>query len=282
MQIASTLPTTVLVIACGAAFVGCASAAAESDDAAENQSAIQAGAQAGPATAFPESVRVRMNDGNYCTGEALAPDVIVTAAHCLLIEHADGTWRSWIGANRTWTVDAPFASGGDVQIQSGISGPQTPEPTDAVTTTLAEVYPDAAENPQVPSAHDIGLLYLPTPLAIDTFPTLRRSWPTTVADTVVVGRKLEAPGADLVVTRELVAEKSPNEWSNTWKLPFVTFGGDSGGGLFIKGTQELLGIETLFFDSGPTTGDYYTRIEGAVYDWVATKLAAHGHPITQP
>ena len=58
------------------------------------------------------------------------------------------------------------------------------------------------------------------------------------------------------------------------KTKHVTDGGDSGGPLFIEGTHKLVGTETRF---NPTTNkDFWARLDGAVYTWIAGRVTTHG------
>src|SRR6185312_13032195 len=56
----------------------------------------------------------------------------------------------------------------------------------------------------------------------------------------------------------------------------ITDGGDSGGGLFLEGTHTLVGTESNF----DASNDYWMRLDGAVYTFLNTSIAAHGGAAT--
>ncbi len=105
------------------------------------------GSEINEATVYDEAVLIDAYRDDAlvgtCSGTVIAPQVVLTAAHCI-----DGF--------TSWTVRAPLAKGQTVKATS----------SDVYDSS---VQPAAALSPQI---HDIGLIYLPTPIVLAQYPVI--------------------------------------------------------------------------------------------------------------
>jgi hypothetical protein len=233
------------VVLVNGAGVGCASTSGE--DAEASSDAIVETAQDGPASAFPEAVQILMPNGaDYCTGVLVKPDVVATAAHCLL---HDASWT-------TWSVRAPFAPG-------------APSRTGRLFGVLSREYDD-------PKNGDVGTLRLDLPITLAVYAELRDIG--AAADSgrtfraVAVGRAREARDGALVRSKALTVRSARADGYPTGlRTEYYSFGGDSGGGLFLldaegRTTHDVVGFER---QPEPPRLDYFTRVDDALKRLVA-------------
>jgi hypothetical protein len=210
------------------------------DDATSAEDAIVPSSQDGPSSDLPEAVQIMMPNGiDYCTGVLVKPDIVVTAAHCLL--------RKWT----TWTVRAPFAPNAEVR-RATLHG------------VLTRDYMD-------PTRSDIGALRLDAPIVLPAYGELTEIGGAVdrgeTFRAVAVGRERETPRAALVRSKPLaVRSGAPDGYPTGLATEYYSLGGDSGGGLFLldaKGrvTHRVVGFER---QPDPPRADYFTRVDAAV------------------
>lgn len=198
--------------------------------------------------AFAEVVTVRMRDHAYglwfCTGTLVAPDRVVTAAHCLdpdkfvsyeiVAANAPGTPR--VAARDPRVFGGPFAEVENPDIGwLTLDGEVTLDAYAELTDVVADV--DAAE-------HDV--------LATAVVRTDETPWaPFFVEDTMKVTSAVEYG------------------YTHGFATPMFSKGGDSGAGLFLVEngavTHKLIGVAR---QPEPDRGlDHFTRIDAAFLAW---------------
>jgi len=128
------------------------------------------------------------------------------------------------------------------------------------------------------SLHDVGLLYLDQPMTGVRFPEFSRTrYPTTRNQAVsAVVRTAVLPNAGLALTRAVTLLPATSEYPNDNVTIRMTYGGDSGGPLFLEGTHTLVGTETRF---DPTNQlDSWARLDSDVHDFLVSRVHAHRSP----
>jgi V8-like Glu-specific endopeptidase len=248
------------LLACLSALAVGACALLDTDTDTDTERAAISGTQRS-AAGYSEAVRVVVNnaEGDYCSGVAVAPRVILTAAHCIVFNPVGTAPRG------TWTVTLPFAAGG-AQVRTVSRS----DVIDAAFRSLTRSNFSSRSD-----LRDLGVLLLDTPLTGVAFPTLSRSAPANNSTVAAIGRAFSGPNANLVMssTRTLRYVVDGTYPLNYATAPVLT-GGDSGGPLVLEGTHQVVG--TAAITDPPRNRDYFTRLDGAVYDWIATQVAANG------
>src|SRR5579883_1493464 len=104
------------------------------------------------ANAYEEAALVAMYQGGqltaYCSGSVIAPGVVLTAGHCV-----DGF--------DSWKITVPYATGGKVNVN-------------ASSGTTYDWMENGAETVN-PNHHDIGLIFVDTPVHLSGYPQLAQS-----------------------------------------------------------------------------------------------------------
>jgi hypothetical protein len=202
-------------------------------------------------SAYPEAVLIDvLNSGNtwgkQCSGVALTPSVVLTAAHC------------FIGYSK-FRVTVP-ATGQAIETASKASHPSFHD-TDEVTDK--------------DTGFDAGLLFLPTKITISKFPQL---WPsfTTASDTVrAIGR---VSGGALSADKLYVspARTLPERWASNPRYYLLSAAtqekGDSGGPVIhLDGSRHRL---VAILAAGDATASAATRLD-TIYDWIVLQIQAY-------
>src|SRR5262249_47533449 len=149
IMITSRIVKGLALVAVGSLFA-CSSARGGTDDpeVTENSTPTSAPIVGGAtASAYPEAALVDMYQSGslaaYCSGPVIASEGVLTAGHCV-----DGF--------TSWKITAPFASGQRANSSGG------------TTYDWNEHGPETVN----PNHHDIGLIFLATPITLSSYPTL--------------------------------------------------------------------------------------------------------------
>ncbi len=219
-------------------FVGCAFE--EEEEESDGQTlAVRGGSTA---NAFPEAVLIDYANGSGCSGSMIAPRVVLTAGHCA------------VALTGPFQVYAPFANG---QRASG---------------TRAAVYDYPANNPpSVPRrVHDVGLLFLDTPIELGSYPKLG-TWKLDDKDKVViVGRVQNGNYSSNALYRETVKVKDGETlgYRFSYNAENVIQSGDSGGPDFLPGTHTVVAVNSA-------GGGVIARVD-LLTNWIQNQVAPYG------
>ena len=202
-----------------------------------------------PATAHPEAVLVDLYQGGqlvaYCSGSLVGPYAVLTAGHC-----TDGY--------DSWMVTAPYA-----QSQTAVAG-------------LGEVLDwkgngdgfDAAE-------HDVGLLFLATPIQLDAYPAIATQEVADGTQVVDIGRIQNGTLSTTALYASQPIAVSDGTASGV-AFDYVSTGviesGDSGGPAVITsaGGDTIVGV-----NSASGGGTQVLARTDLVAGWIAQEMAAH-------
>lgn len=222
-------------------------------------SRIQGGAED---AADPAVGLVLISGGGLCSGALIAPDVVLTAGHCV----AGGTVVSFsIGSGRKDPV-------------TGVLD-RTSFPADAQVKNPSYV-PGGCPNP----TPDVGLVHLAAPVPdVDPIPyaTVPPDPATAVCVSVGFGRHEVAPGGATLIGQKYIASVTLDAVGPSYVKISMGDGipdhGDSGGPLLCDGF--VVGDSSCHKDGNwpAHTVEYSGRID-AVSDWIAGQIAAWDPP----
>lgn len=182
-----------------------------------------------------------------CSGAVIAPNVVLTAGHC--VDGFDG-----------WRVKAPYAK------------------NQTAMASAAETFDYKDENGELvnPLHHDIGLIYLATPITLTTYPILAKNPVANGSRAVNVGRIQDGQlsSVALFVSETIVLRDATNSG-----FPFdyiseeVIQPGDSGGPVEIPNTtpHQLVAV-----NSGTGGGTQVLARVDLLYPWIQERIALHG------
>ncbi len=217
------------------------------------QSGTSASAIVGATTAsdYPEAALIDM-PGSACSGAVIAPYVVLTAGHC-------------VEGRSSWTVTAPYANGQRAEVAS------------------FEVYDYNDPGEQVnPNQHDIGLLYLATPIRMARYPKLSAAPIAEGAALVNVGRIADGQlsTTDLFVGAPVAAQDgAATGFPFAYATAELIESGDSGGPVLVAGSQDH---EIAAVNSGGGGGSQILARVDLLHAWIEERVAAHGGRATTP
>jgi hypothetical protein len=182
-----------------------------------------------------------------CSGSLIAPQVVLTAGHCV-----DGF--------NGWRIKAPFA--GD----------------QSVTASDSETYDwnEGGAETVNPDHHDIGLVYLPTAITIDSYPILSQKKIRGADQIVNIGRIQDGTlsNQELYVSSPIqVTDGAASGYPFDYAADEIIQSGDSGGpDILVGGAQHTI----VAVNSGAGTGSEVLARVDLLYAWIADRVQAHG------
>jgi V8-like Glu-specific endopeptidase len=199
------------------------------------------------ASDYPEAILLNMNGGQYlCSGSLIAPQVVLTAGHCVL-------------TMTSWEAVAPFANN------------QTQQSTDAVVMDYAGMS-DSVD----PNTHDVGLVFLPAPINIASYPTIAASPVPDGGQVENIGRIDNGTASYTALYKSqpiTVNDAAQQGFPFDYVAQEVIEHGDSGGPDVRAGTHEIVAV-----NSGAGNNiEILARVD-LVASWIQQQIQAHGGP----
>jgi hypothetical protein len=227
--------------------VGCAAGDDEGLDESEQvQTPIVGGSKA---AAYPEATLLEMSAQGvvkgYCSGAVIAPQVVLTAGHC-------------VAGFTGWSVSAPFLS----QTAKASSG----EVFD---------YKDDGSKAVNRDQHDVGLVYLDSPIMVPQYPVLADAPLATGTSVVSIGRidngKLSSSA--LFVSQPLAVASAAPVYPYSYVSRQVIESGDSGGPVQVPGSTPH---KVVAVNSGSGASMQVLARVDLLKTWITERIAAHG------
>jgi trypsin len=231
-----------------AAASGCSAAPTTREATGSASSSIVGGT---PATTYQEAALVDMFQNGQlfaaCSGSVIAPQVVLTAGHC-------------VDQVTSWKVTAPYANGQTSTAEQG---------------ALFD-YKDNADDTVNPNLHDIGLVFLDTPITLSAYPELAQSELASGAQIVNIGRiqNGQLSNADLFVGSPVTANDATSSG-----FPFdyiatdIIEAGDSGGPDEVPSSPTHLIVSV---NSGGGSGTEVLARVDLLYGFIQQQITAHG------
>jgi V8-like Glu-specific endopeptidase len=218
---------------------GCASADGDADSGSQD---VVGGS---PNVTYPEAATIAFSNGDisnlaFCTGSVVAPQVVLTAGHCVVgqtgwVVHVGNELR---GTTQAKNFDFKFNAQGGVD----------------------------------PSTHDLALLFLDSPIQLAQYPTIARSRLPNNAPVTEVGRMnngtlqfstFTAPGN--------VSDGSARGFPNHYVAPLTLEHGDSGGPVFAANTHTIVAVNSAI----ASNFEVLARVD-LLFDAIQNEIKAHG------
>jgi hypothetical protein len=202
-----------------------------------------------PATLYPEGVLLLMSRNGdptgECSGAVIAPRVVLTAGHCV------ATYTSW-------SLRAPFAN-------------------QSAQATAAETFDWKSDgtNHVKASQHDVGLVYLDTPIDLPAYPALPGADAPDGTDVVNIGRVHDGSvSASLFISQPLgLSSGAKAGYPFDYITAPIIQDGDSGGPVEVPGVTPHVIVAV---NSGVTNGAEYLARVDLLTSWIQDRIAAHG------
>ena len=195
------------------------------------------------ATAYPEAAYLNIDmttTGGYaCSGTLIAPQVVLTAGHCV-----DGHSR--------WEVHVGTA----YQVS---------------TSSAVYDWNEHGAETVNPAHHDIGLVFLSTPIKIASYPALSKTKAGDNTKALNVGRVLNGvvqSGAYQAPATLVAADRIGYPFDYT--SADVIQPGDSGGPVFLSGTHTILAVNS----GAGSSAQVLARVD-LLADWLTSQVSAH-------
>jgi hypothetical protein len=202
------------------------------------------------ASAYPEAVLLDMYTAgasypsSICSAAVITPRVVLTAGHC-------------VTGFVKWRVKAPFAGNQSAYASSG--------GTFDWSGTSSSVDPNK---------HDVGLVYLDTPINLTTYPTVASAGSAEGTNIVNIGRIQDgvASNTSLFVGKSLpIQNGSKIGYPYDYYTTEIIQPGDSGGPNEVAGTHKIISV-----NSGAGSGTQVLARVDLVYSWIDTQVKSHG------
>jgi Trypsin len=202
-----------------------------------------------PASTYPEAVLVAMSQHGFvtgsCSGTLVAPRVVLTAGHC-------------VASFTAWDVQAPFAN-------------------QSATSSTAETFDWTASGTESVTAnqHDVGLVYLDTPINLAAYPTLADAAVADGSTIVNIGRLQNGVASgSLYLSKPLAVSNAANAgYPFDYLSNRVIELGDSGGPVELVGATPHTIVAV---NSGVTGGTELLARVDLLSSWIQDRIAAHG------
>jgi hypothetical protein len=228
------------------ALAGCAVNSGDEDVAVDIEP-IVGGAVANE---YPEAatLNIDVTQSMYyaCSGTLIAPQVVLTAGHCVAGHHH---WDVYVGGSYR-----------------------------ASTNATVYDWPVLDSDTVSPSYHDVGLVFLSTPIALPSgFPTIAAAPYPRGTKALNVGRDVGPDALHYTITASLfeapiAIETTSPSYPFDYSSTDVIQPGDSGGPVFLSGTHTIIAV-----NSGAAAGvsEVMARVD-LVAGWIATQVTSHG------
>jgi hypothetical protein len=242
--------TATILMTSGLGLMGSACASDSSDEVTDGATSNIVSGTAAPN--YPEAATIDLSDANgryACSGVLIAPKVVLTAGHCVLV-------------GSTWTVHVGKET-------------RTTESSRAMDRL------DGTDGHQDLTMHDVGLIFFDEPIVLESYPDLATEPLPDGSAVIVTGRMLNGNTTSQFWARRVSVESGTSDHAsellgdvapNDYLVPqVVTEHGDSGGPVFAAGTHEIVGLVR----AAGTSEEVFSRVDLA-RDFITQQVQAHG------